>query len=471
MAHDVFISYSSSDQPAALAVLHGLESAGIRCWMAPRDIPPGAIWAQAIMEGISGSRALVVVFSAHANRSSHVLTEVDAAVRKGAVIVPFRIEDVMPDGALEYHLRARHWLDALTPDLKDHVARLAEQLRALLASGRPAEPATNPPRPMPDGLPRRRGRWTLRRALPLLGGTTLALALGVWWLGRPEPAVRNTFTVREVSAGGSNETTFRVRAEALRFFEGPSANATVIQRQYRDVFATDVTRYIKVELELGFDPPGRVVQFPFACVLERGEEQVVATLALTATVQPTWSQSYHAAGWGRASGGSWEPGRYRVECRYGKELVARDWFTVVAGGHQPPADAPIARATPLTGLRAVVKAIRLFESGFDLPDRGERLYATTFPGAGSRYIHVESKLGYSAPPPPKSAQPTCRHLRHRPEEVGRVTLTFDIAAGETGRYSARGWGNRQAGTWSPGEYLVACDDGEITLAQAGFTIT
>ena len=149
MAHDVFISYSSNDQQAALAVLHGLESAGIRCWMAPRDIRSGAIWAQAIMDGIAGSRVLVVVFSTSANRSSHVLAEVDAAVRKGAVIVPFRIENVMPEGAMEYHLRARHWLDALTPDLEMHVDRLAEQVAAIIAPGQPLpEPSTLPPQPM-----------------------------------------------------------------------------------------------------------------------------------------------------------------------------------------------------------------------------------------------------------------------------------------------------------------------------------
>ncbi|WP_179468215.1 TIR domain-containing protein [Mycolicibacterium vinylchloridicum] len=40
MAHDVFISHSSLDEPAADAVCAELEARGIRCWTAPRDIRP-----------------------------------------------------------------------------------------------------------------------------------------------------------------------------------------------------------------------------------------------------------------------------------------------------------------------------------------------------------------------------------------------------------------------------------------------
>ena len=203
MAHDVFISYSSTDQNAALAVLHGLESEGIRCWMAPRDIKPGAIWAKSIMDGIAECRAMVVVFSAHANQSDHVATEVDAAVRKGAIIVPFRIEDVMPDGAMEYHLRKRHWIDALTPGMEEHTARLAAQIKALLESGEKGSMPTPPPRPMPDDLPPRRRAapppkptdWRRIRIVAIVA-VTLAL-LSAFWFTRDRPVGHVQFTIRQ----------------------------------------------------------------------------------------------------------------------------------------------------------------------------------------------------------------------------------------------------------------------------------
>lgn len=474
MAHDVFISYSSNDQQAALAVLHGLEASGIRCWMAPRDIAPGAIWAQAIMEGIAGCRALVVVFSANANRSTHVLTEVDAAVRKGAVIVPFRIEDVLPDGAMEYHLRSRHWLDALTPNLEAHVGRLADQLRTILATHQP-EPVTQPPRPIPDGLPKRaarpRRRIPLRRLVPW-GAGLLALAVAAtWWWLRPKVIDDATFTVREVSAGGGNESTLRVTARGLRFFEGPSDNAPLEQREYQESFKRASTRYIKTEIALHYDPPGREMRFPFACVVQREGAQIITTEALTATIQPAWNESYHTAGWGSASGGSWDPGRYRVECRYGDRLVARNWFTVEDGGIETPGDAPVATATGLGTVHARIRAIRLFESGYGSVERDNRMYATRFASQTARYINLEVSLAFQSVPVAFRAQLTCRYLRERTEEVGRVTLTYDIQAGETGRWSAGGWGGANPGTWKPGHYLVACDDGTTTLGQAGFLVT
>ena len=41
MAHDVFLSHSARDRSYADAIRAKLESRGIRCWIAPRDIRPG----------------------------------------------------------------------------------------------------------------------------------------------------------------------------------------------------------------------------------------------------------------------------------------------------------------------------------------------------------------------------------------------------------------------------------------------
>lgn len=40
--HDVFISYAAADKPVADAACATLESRKIRCWIAPRDVVPGA---------------------------------------------------------------------------------------------------------------------------------------------------------------------------------------------------------------------------------------------------------------------------------------------------------------------------------------------------------------------------------------------------------------------------------------------
>lgn len=135
MAHDVFLSHAAADRAAALAVLDGLERAGIRCWIAPRDVPAGSEYGQQIVDAVKGCRVFVVIFSSSANSSPHVRREVERAVSCDRSIVPFRVENITPTGAMEYCLGGTHWFDALTTPLDPHVANLVTTVRRLLGPG------------------------------------------------------------------------------------------------------------------------------------------------------------------------------------------------------------------------------------------------------------------------------------------------------------------------------------------------
>jgi TIR domain len=113
--HDVLISYSKKDKQWADAACSVLESRGIRCWIAPRDIIAGTEWGAAIIAGIDECKAMVLIFSADANESPQVRREVERAFSKGLTIIPCRIENVMPSGAMEYALGDTHWFDVFTP--------------------------------------------------------------------------------------------------------------------------------------------------------------------------------------------------------------------------------------------------------------------------------------------------------------------------------------------------------------------
>ena len=52
MAHDVFISHSAKDKVTADAVCAMLESEGVRCWIAPRDVLPSMEWSEAIIDAM-----------------------------------------------------------------------------------------------------------------------------------------------------------------------------------------------------------------------------------------------------------------------------------------------------------------------------------------------------------------------------------------------------------------------------------
>ena len=152
MAHDVFISHSSNNRTVANAVCAALESIGIRCWIAPRDVLPGRSYSGEITRAIQQSRAFVLIFSEHSNNSEQVLREVQLAANSRLHIVQFRIDAVAPSDDLEYYLSGPHWLDAVTPPLDAHLEQLKSSMKALLALPRAVEPET-PPGPAPTIAP------------------------------------------------------------------------------------------------------------------------------------------------------------------------------------------------------------------------------------------------------------------------------------------------------------------------------
>ncbi|HLK26695.1 MAG TPA: TIR domain-containing protein [Caulobacteraceae bacterium] len=189
MAHDVFICHSSKDKPVADAICSVLEQGGVRCWIAPRDVLAGLSYGEAIIEAINGAKIMIVVFSASANASPQIEREIERAVNHNIRIVQFRIEDVVPQKALEYFLSSPHWLDAFTPPLERHLRVLANQVRELLDRGAGAPSpeastgaATPPPRPaatLPPAAPARRGGPALIASAIVLGAVVIA---GAVWL-------------------------------------------------------------------------------------------------------------------------------------------------------------------------------------------------------------------------------------------------------------------------------------------------
>ncbi len=192
MAHDVFISHSSKDKVYADAVCARLESEGIRCWIAPRDILPGMAWGEAIVEAIEGSRLMVLLFSSNANSSPQIEREVERALNKQVTIVPLRIEQVMPGKSLEYFLGTPHWLDAVTPPFEQHLEYIAQTIKVLLHRGEPGQAEEIPRPPAPPPPPPR--KFTPPKPGPVVIGAAgvavvVLLALLGWWLlgGGPVP--------------------------------------------------------------------------------------------------------------------------------------------------------------------------------------------------------------------------------------------------------------------------------------------
>jgi len=138
---DVFISYASQDTVVADAVVLALERQGLKCWVAPRDVTPGEFYADAIVRALNAARIFVLVLTANAVTSPHVLREVERTSAKRHPIISFRIGSVSLPPALEYFLSASHWLDASASGIDGTLPQLVAAVQRLVAGPSVADPA------------------------------------------------------------------------------------------------------------------------------------------------------------------------------------------------------------------------------------------------------------------------------------------------------------------------------------------
>ncbi|HTY31281.1 toll/interleukin-1 receptor domain-containing protein [Mycobacterium sp.] len=131
----VFLSYSSSDFLQAMATARHLETCGIGCWIAPRNIGAGESYPDAIMNGINNCKVLVALVSGSSNVSPHVHREIERALHRNVVIIPLRIENVLPTHSMEYLLATCQWIDALDPEFDEALDKLTRRIEQLVGAG------------------------------------------------------------------------------------------------------------------------------------------------------------------------------------------------------------------------------------------------------------------------------------------------------------------------------------------------
>jgi TolB-like protein len=164
----IFISYASQDAGVVKSIVENLERHGLRCWLAPRDVKPGALYADAIVAAINEAKALVLVLSGSAVTSSHVSREVERAASKRKPMIAFRIDAAPLSRALEYFLGESQWIDARALGMPAAFAKLAEAVGQGLGPTVAADPLA------PAEPPKR----TAGRA-KLLVGSSVVISVGL----------------------------------------------------------------------------------------------------------------------------------------------------------------------------------------------------------------------------------------------------------------------------------------------------
>jgi TolB-like protein/Tfp pilus assembly protein PilF len=190
-----FVSYASADRAVAEALTAYLEQRGIRCWIAPRDVPPGALYADAIVRAINEAPALLLLLSHNSIESSHVGKEVERASSKKKRIIAVRLDAAPLTPGFEYFLSESQWVDVAADGREAAFAKLAGAL------ANPASPlaAASLSRPPPPPRPGWRS-WPV--AVSVLAIAVLALA-GTWLL-------RAAHTAAPAAAAAPNDKSIAV---------------------------------------------------------------------------------------------------------------------------------------------------------------------------------------------------------------------------------------------------------------------
>lgn len=141
----IFISHSSKDQKVARAICSALESRGLKCWLASRDVGAGDNFQESIVRAIQSAKVMVLVFTDNANNSAEIKKELALASQNKLAVIPARAEDVVPTAALAYELATRQWIN-LFQDWESEIEYLCARVRQIV---RPVSVATAPEPPAP----------------------------------------------------------------------------------------------------------------------------------------------------------------------------------------------------------------------------------------------------------------------------------------------------------------------------------
>jgi TolB-like protein len=178
---EVFLSYASRDEATAQRICDYLESAGVPVWMAPRDVPAGALYADAIVRAINACRTLVLVLSQDSVASSHVGKEIERASSKRKPVVAVRLDATELTPSLEYFLSESQWIDARA-GLEPALPKLVAGIRRLGVAASPAKAARAAPVPAAEAAVVA-GRGPGARTAAALAALVVALLAG-WFIAR-----------------------------------------------------------------------------------------------------------------------------------------------------------------------------------------------------------------------------------------------------------------------------------------------
>ena len=127
----VFISHARANFDIADEVRRLLEERGVKCWIAPRDIPASSSYGEEISKAIDDCAVTVLVLTEQSNASRPVANEIELSFSRQKTIVPLRLREVKPSKLLEFYVANAQWIDAYYSPLKHRVDEIVSIIHAV----------------------------------------------------------------------------------------------------------------------------------------------------------------------------------------------------------------------------------------------------------------------------------------------------------------------------------------------------
>lgn len=183
MENLAFICHANEDAIIANKVVAELEKAGINCWIAPRNIPLGSVYAASIVQGIKKSSYIIFIFSKASNNSDAVVNEIENATALKKPIITFRIDNDEYSDSLYYYLSSKQSVSAYNRSLEHAVAEMIPSIKGPVNKEEvlppPPAPPSIPVQALPDTVPSKPGykKWLIPGGIALVAVIVLVVIL------------------------------------------------------------------------------------------------------------------------------------------------------------------------------------------------------------------------------------------------------------------------------------------------------
>ena len=208
MAYEIFISHSTKDKAEADAVCRALEEAGMKCWIAPRDILPGQDWREAIVNAIINCRIFLLIHSENSNASKDVAKEIALAANQEKLFTLLKIKKAELPKILQYSLSDEALVDGVNLTRQERIKKLVEKAKSLEKNGKTGErvgikqeQGSQKTANLTTGDRGKSSILTGKKMGILYSVVGMVIIIGAWFFFNTTPQTEETSIIEKVDAG------------------------------------------------------------------------------------------------------------------------------------------------------------------------------------------------------------------------------------------------------------------------------